>query len=58
MRIRNPYVILALLTMAYTLSFMDRYVLNLLLNNIKKDFHLSEMQSGLLAGADLLYSMH
>jgi predicted MFS family arabinose efflux permease len=30
---------------------MDRYVMNLLLNDVKRDFGLSEMQAGLLAGA-------
>ena len=58
-RIRNPYLILLLLTVAYTLSFMDRYVMNLLLGDVKTDFHLSEMQAGLLAGAGfaVLYAL-
>lgn len=59
MALRNKYLILALLTAAYTLSFMDRYVLNLLLNDIQHDLHLSEIQSGLLAGAGfaVLYAL-
>ncbi len=59
MLLRNKYLILALLTAAYTLSFMDRYVLNLLLNDIQHDLHLSEVQSGLLAGAGfaILYAL-
>jgi MFS family permease len=59
LRIRNPYIILGLLTTAYTLSFMDRYVLNLVLNNVKHDMQLSEMQAGLLAGAGfaVLYAL-
>lgn len=59
LRIRYPYIILALLTAAYTLSFMDRYVLNLLLNDVKRDFHLTEMQAGLIAGAGfaVLYAL-
>lgn len=50
-RLNHPYLILLLLTAAYTLSFMDRYVMNLLLNDAKRDFGLTEMQAGLLAGA-------
>lgn len=59
MLLRNKYLILALLTAAYTLSFMDRYVVNLLLNDIQRDLHLSEVQSGLLAGAGfaVLYAL-
>ena len=59
LRIKHPYIILALLTAAYTLSFMDRYVLNLLLNDVKRDFQLSEMQAGLIAGAGfaVLYAL-
>lgn len=51
LRITNKYAILLLLTLAYMLSFMDRYVMNLLLSDAKRDFQLSEMQAGLLAGA-------
>lgn len=57
--IKNPRIILLLLTVAYTLSFMDRYVMNLLLNDVKADFGLSETQAGLLAGAGfaVLYAL-
>jgi MFS family permease len=59
MAIRNKYLILTLLTAAYALSFMDRYVMNLLLEDVKKDFQLSELQAGLLAGAGfaVLYAL-
>jgi MFS family permease len=59
LRIKHPYIILLLLTVAYTLSFMDRYVMNLFLNKVKTDFQLSETQAGLLAGAGfaVLYAL-
>jgi len=59
MAIRNKYLILTILTAAYALSFMDRYVMNLLLEDVKKDFQLSELQAGLLAGAGfaVLYAL-
>lgn len=58
-KITNRYFILLLLTVAYTFSFMDRYVMNLLLNDVKRDFALTEFQAGLLAGAGfaVLYAL-
>lgn len=41
---------LALLTIVYFFSFMDRYILTILLEMIKKDLHLSDTQLGLLQG--------
>lgn len=57
--IKNPRIVLLLLTLAYMLSFMDRYVMNLLLNDVKADFELTETQAGLLAGAGfaVLYAL-
>lgn len=57
--IKSPRIVLLLLTVAYTLSFMDRYVMNLLLNDVKADFKLTETQAGLLAGAGfaVLYAL-
>ena len=44
--------------LAYTLSFMDRYLMNLLLEPVKRDLQLSDTQVSLLAGAGfaLLYA--
>ncbi|MEZ5566455.1 MAG: MFS transporter [Gammaproteobacteria bacterium] len=39
-----------LLTLAYILSFVDRYMLGLLVEPIKADLHLSDTQIGLLLG--------
>ena len=50
-RIANKWLILALLMVAYSISFMDRYVMNLLLDPIKADMHLTDTQVSLLAGA-------
>lgn len=50
-RIENKWLILALLMVAYSISFMDRYVMNLLLDPIKADMHLTDTQVSLLAGA-------
>ena len=50
---------LAILTAAYMLSFMDRYVMNLMLDPIKNDLHLTDTQVSLLAGAGfaIFYAM-
>lgn len=50
-RITNKWLILTLLMVAYAISFMDRYVMNLLLDPIKADMHLTDTQVSLLAGA-------
>ncbi len=41
---------LALLTLVYFFSFMDRYILSILLEQIKADLQLSDTQLGLLSG--------
>lgn len=58
-RIKNKWIILGLLMLAYTLSFMDRYVMNLLMESVKHDMHLSDTQVSLLAGASfaLFYAL-
>lgn len=57
--IKNRWVVLFLLMVAYTLSFMDRYVMNLLLDPIKNDLKLSDTKISLLVGASfaLFYSL-
>lgn len=46
----NQYYVLGLLTLAYGLMFLDRSVINLLLDPIKKEFELSDTTLGLIAG--------
>jgi MFS family permease len=46
---RRRYV-LTLLMIAYTLSFLDRQVLSILVEPIKKELHASDFQMGLLTG--------
>ena len=41
---------LALLTLVYFFSFMDRYILSILLEQIKADLNLNDTQLGLLSG--------
>lgn len=48
--LRRRSLTLALLTIVYFFSFMDRYILTILLEMIKKDLHLSDTQLGLLQG--------
>src|ERR1700722_1070976 len=45
-----PYVVLALLTLAYTVGYIDRQVLNLLVQPIKSDLGLSDVRISLLQG--------
>jgi MFS family permease len=47
---RNKWLVVGLLMLAYTFSFMDRYVLNLLVEPMKKDLCLSDTQISLLLG--------
>ena len=54
---QNPYVkksyawyMVLLMTMAYMFSFIDRYILGLLIDPIKADLGLSDTQMGLLLG--------
>ncbi len=48
--IRRRSLTLALLTIVYFFSFMDRYILTILLELIKKDLGLNDTQLGLLQG--------
>ena len=45
------WAVLAMLTLAYTISFIDRQVLNLLVDPIKSDLGASDTQMSLLQGA-------
>ncbi len=58
LKIYNKWAVLTLLTLAYTLSFMDRYLMNLLLEPVKHDLQLTDTQVSLLAGVGfaLLYA--
>lgn len=47
---RRRGLTLALLTLVYFFSYMDRYILAILLEPIKADLHLSDTQLGLLSG--------
>jgi MFS family permease len=51
--------VLAVLTLTYTCSYLDRYVLSVLIEPIKADLHLSDTQLGLLGGLAfaLLYTL-
>ena len=46
---RHRYILLVLLA-AYTLSFLDRQVVTILAEAIKKDLHISNLQLGMLTG--------
>ncbi len=41
---------LALLTIIYTLNFLDRTVINILIDPIKRDYHLSDAEMGFITG--------
>jgi MFS family permease len=45
------WYVVVLLTVAYVFSFIDRYILSLLIEPIKQDLQLSDTQIGLLLGA-------
>lgn len=47
---KRAWLLVILLTIAYVLSFVDRYVLSLLVEPIKADMGLSDSQIGLLLG--------
>src|SRR6201996_4376542 len=53
------YYVLAILTAAYALNFLDRTIFNVLIEPIKKEFELSDTTMGLLAGFGfvLFYSL-
>lgn len=42
--------VLTLLLLAYTLSFLDRQIVNILAESIKADLHISNTQLGILTG--------
>lgn len=46
----NAWTMVAILTLAYTVSFIDRQVLNLLVEPVKLEFDLSDTQFSLLQG--------
>ena len=48
--LKRRTITLALLTFVYFFSYMDRYILAILLELIKADLHLSDTQLGLLSG--------
>lgn len=45
-----PWYVLGVLTLAYTIGFIDRQILNLLVQPIKAEFRLSDVQISLLQG--------
>jgi MFS family permease len=45
------YYVVILLLVAYVFSYLDRMVLNLMLDDIRKDLHLSEVEVSYLAGS-------
>lgn len=47
---RYPYYVLTLLCLVYALNFLDRQVLNILIDPIKAEFHASDTAMGLLTG--------
>jgi MFS family permease len=50
---------LGMLTVIYTLNFLDRTVINILIDPIKRDYHLSDSEMGLITGFGfvLMYSL-
>ena len=46
----RPWLITAFLTVAFTLSYVDRHVISLLLEPITQSLHLSDTQMGLMQG--------
>ena len=54
-----PWYVLAILVLVYSVNWMDRYVLVILLEPIKHDLHLSDTDLGLLSGLAfaLVYSL-
>lgn len=47
---KGRHAFLALLTLAYTLNFIDRSIINVLAQSIKEDLRISDSQLGLLSG--------
>lgn len=56
---RGAWIALLLLTLAYSFSWMDRFLLVILIDPISRDLHVSNTEIGLLTGfgASLLYSL-
>jgi len=48
---RYGWYVVAVLMVAYTFSFLDRYIVNLMVGPIKADLHISDFQFSLLTGA-------
>ena len=46
----RAWLLVSLLTVAYVVSFVDRYILSLLIDPIKADLGLSDFQIGILLG--------
>jgi MFS family permease len=46
----SPRYILAMLTIIYSLNFLDRTVINILIDPIKHEYHLSDTMMGLITG--------
>ncbi len=44
------YYVLAILMVAYLFSYMDRYIVSILLEDLKAEFSLNDLQLGLLSG--------
>ena len=48
--LRYRYVCVGILALAYTFNFLDRQILSLLAEPVRKDLHLSDTQLGMLTG--------
>ena len=48
--LRYRYVCVGILALAYTFNFLDRQILSLLAEPVRKDLHLSDTQVGMLTG--------
>ena len=46
----GSYYVLAMLTVIYSLNFLDRTVINILIDPIKHEYHLSDTSMGLITG--------
>lgn len=49
-RLTNRYLVVAILALAYTFNFLDRQILSILAEPVRRDLHLSDSQLGLLTG--------
>ncbi|HKV05831.1 MAG TPA: MFS transporter [Candidatus Acidoferrales bacterium] len=57
--IASPGYVLAMLTIIYSLNFLDRTVITILIDPIKRDYHLSDKSMGFISGFGfvLMYSI-